>query len=318
MSLPEPVDKARRASLLATHGALLMVQVAFAVGAVEGKLATRPNSGGGGGVEPFALAMARMLSAAVFFQLFARATGWLQPLPASEHARIAGVSLLGIVLNQTLFLVGLRLTSAFGASLLGVTIPVFTVALAIAFGLEKASVRTGVGMTLALVGVLWLAGAGSLDWGALLIAANCFSYALSIVLSKPLVSRVGPLTLVTWLFTWGALMFSPMGARSLILGVAGWGARAWVLVAVIVVVPTIVAYAANTWALGRSGPTLVAVYIYLQPLLAAGLQWVQLGEPIGMRALIAASFILVGVTLVATRRAIAPAVARPAEGAALD
>ncbi len=76
MSLPEPEDNARRTSLLATHAALFVVQVAFAVGAVEGKLAMRPTSGAGHageGVDPFALAMARMLGAAVFFQVVARA-----------------------------------------------------------------------------------------------------------------------------------------------------------------------------------------------------------------------------------------------------
>ncbi len=223
-------------------------------------------------------------------------------MPVREHLQIAGLSMLGIVLNQTLFLVGLRMTTAFAAVLLGVTIPVFAAGLAIAFGLERARVRTAAGMALALIGVLWLTGIGKLDWGALAIAANCFSYALYIVLSKNAIVRVGALTLVTWLFTWGALMFAPIGVRALVLGAPSWSGRAWLLVAVIVAVPTIVAYSANAWALGRYGPKLVSVYIYLQPLLAASLQWVQLGEPIAARALVAAAFILLGVGIVATRR----------------
>ncbi len=301
---------------MATHGALLVVQAAFAVGAVEGKLAMRPSSGGGAGVDPFALALARMLGAAVFFQIVTRATGRLRAVSWLEHIRIAGLSLLGIVLNQTLFLVGLRITTAFAAALLGACIPVFTATLAIAFGVERASVRLAVGLALALTGVIWLTGVGALDWGAIAIAANCFSYALYIVLSKRVIARVGALTLVTWLFTWGAMMFAPLGARPLATGASTWGPLAWGLVALIVALPTIVAYSANAWALGRSSPTLVTIYIYLQPLMAAALQWVQLGEPIATRALVAASFIFVGVSLVALRPQ--PVSSKPAESPAVD
>ncbi|HEX4446021.1 MAG TPA: DMT family transporter [Polyangiaceae bacterium] len=329
MSLPEPADNARGPSPLGpdleprrgtavaavtavtaarsptsgtTHLALLIVQIAFAVGAVEGKLAMRPTSSGGEGLDPFALAMARMFGATVFFQVLMRATGKLRPLPRRDHLRIAGLSMLGIVLNQTLFLVGLKITTAFAAVLLGVTIPVFTAALAVAFRVERPSLRLALGLALAILGVLWLTGRGSLDWGALAIAANCLSYALYLVLSKDVIVRVGALPLVTWIFTWGAIMFAPLGAWPLVSGAATWGPRAWELVAVIVVMPTIVAYSANAWALGRSTPTLVSVYIYLQPLIAAALQWVQLGEPVSSRALVASGFIVAGVSVVATRR----------------
>jgi drug/metabolite transporter (DMT)-like permease len=76
-------------------------------------------------------------------------------------------------------------------------------------------------------------------------------------------------------------------------------------VAVVLLLPTIVAYSLTAWALGRSTPTLVSVYIYLQPLIAAALQWVQLGERIGTRALVAGAFIVAGVSIVATRKSAA-------------
>jgi drug/metabolite transporter (DMT)-like permease len=255
----------------------------------------------GGGVGALALAMARIAGAAVFFQAFARAKGRLRPLAAAEHLRIVGLALLGVVLNQTLFLVGLRVTTAFAAAILGATIPVFTAALAIALRIERPSARTAIGIALALAGVLWLTGVGSLDLGAIAIALNCLSYSLYIVLSKSVLERVGTLTTVTWLFTWGAVTLAPLGGLPLALGAVTWGARAWTLVGVMVALPTIVAYAANAWALGRSSPTLVTIYIYLQPLITAVLQWLQLGAPIEARALVAGAFIAAGVGVVATR-----------------
>jgi drug/metabolite transporter (DMT)-like permease len=305
MSWPERADNARRASATSWHAhvALLVVQAAFSVGAVEGKLAMKALSLGGGGVDPFALAMARMTGGAMFFQVLMRASGALRPVSRPDLWRIGGLAFLGIVLNQTLFLVGLSITTAFASAVLGVTIPVFTAALAVAFRVEAPSARTALGLALAIAGVLWLTGVGSLDLGALAIAANCLSYSLYIVFSKRVIARVGALTLVTWLFTWGALLFAPLGAPVLVRGAMTWNGATWALVAVIVAVPTIVAYSANAWALGRSNPTLVTVYVYLQPLLTALLQWIQFGEAVTARAVLAAVPIFAGVVVIATRRA---------------
>ncbi len=291
----------------AVHGALVVVQAAFAAGAVEGKLALGSTAAGGGGVNPLALAMARMVGAALFFQLLTRLRpGGLPPLSRADHARAAGLSVLGIVLNQALFLIGLRITTAFAAALLGATIPVFTAALAVVLRIERPSARTAVGLALAVAGVVWLTGLHSLDLGALAIAANCLSYALYLVLAKRTVERVGALHLVTWLFTWGVVIFSPIGGPALVRGALEWGPRGWELVALMIAVPTIVAYLFNAWALARSNPTVVSVYIYLQPLFAALLQWVQLGETVERRAMIATTFIVAGVGVVTTRRALGP------------
>src|SRR6185295_19687943 len=54
----------------ATHAALLLVQFAFASQAVEAKVAMMPHAQGGFAIAPEALAMARMLGGALFFQVF--------------------------------------------------------------------------------------------------------------------------------------------------------------------------------------------------------------------------------------------------------
>jgi drug/metabolite transporter (DMT)-like permease len=134
------------------------------------------------------------------------------------------------------------------------------------------------------------------------IALNCLSYSLYLVFSKRVVERLGALTLMTWLFFWGAVAFSPIGLPAMVAGARSWDALGWVLVGFMVIVPTIVAYAFNAWALARTTATVVTVYIYLQPVLAAGLQWVQLRQPLGPRALLAAALIFSGVAVVARRR----------------
>jgi drug/metabolite transporter (DMT)-like permease len=279
----------------------LIVQLAFAAGAVEGKLALGPPSEGGAGIDPVALAAARMVGGAIAFQALARGARSLRPVARTDHLRIAGLALLGVVLNQTLFLVGLRTTSAFAASILGATIPIFAAAFAIALGMDTPRVRTGAGIVLAVVGVLCLTGIGSIDRGAVAIALNCLVYALYIVLSKPLIERLGTSTFVAWLFSWGALLMAPVGGPLLVRGALHWSGLAWFYVVFFVAVPTIVAYLLNAWAIGRATPTVVTVYVYLQPVFAALLQFVQLGEGIGTRALGATALIVAGVAVVAAR-----------------
>jgi drug/metabolite transporter (DMT)-like permease len=304
MSLPKRTDIASRGAgggEAATHAALVIVQLAFAAGAVEGKLALGPVGEGGAGLDPVALAVARMVGGALFFQALARGARSLRPVAGADHARIAGLATLGVVLNQTLFLVGLRTTSAFAASILSATIPIFAAAFAIALGMERARLRTGAGIALAIVGVLCLTGIGSIDRGAVAISLNCLVYALYIVLSKPVIERLGTPTFVAWLFTWGALVMAPFGGPLLVRGALHWSGLAWLYVAFFVAVPTIVAYLLNAWAIGRATPTVVTVYVYLQPVFAALLQFVQLGHGIGAREIGATALIVAGVAVVAAR-----------------
>lgn len=286
----------------ATHAALLLVQIAFASQAVEAKVAMAPRALGGEEIFPEALAMIRMLGGALFFQLAVRARGPQSfPIARADHAKLAGLSVLGIALNQTLFLLGLRWTTPFSVSLLGATIPVFAAALAVVFRKERGSWRTALGLVLAMSGVVSLVGIGSLDRGAILVALNSLSYAAYVVLSRDVVLRVGALRAVMWIFTYGALLFAPIGVGPMLRELPLLTTRGWVLVAYILVMPTIVAYLLNAWALARSSATMVTAYIYLQPLLAAGLAWVQLGQGVTPRAVIAAPLILVGLGVVASR-----------------
>lgn len=301
-----------------THAALLVVQVAFASQAVEGKLAMLPREAGGGGVHPVALAMTRMAGAAVVFQLVWRAVakdapGGRERLSRRDHLILVGLSMLGIVLNQTLFLLGLRVTTSFSAALLGCTIPVLTAALAAMLGQERLTVRMAAGLALAICGVLWLTGIGRVDVGAAIVAVNCLSYSAYIVLSRSTILRLGALRMMAWVFTWGAIVFAPVGMFVLARDASGWNARSVLLVAYIVAVPTVVAYLANAWALGRSSASLVTVYIYTQPLIAALLQWVQLSQPVTQRMLVASGLICGGVALVATRRVSAAPRKNPGE-----
>jgi drug/metabolite transporter (DMT)-like permease len=286
----------------ATHFALILVQIAFASQVVEGKIAMRSRVEGGEAIAPAALAMARMIGGSLFFLTLYFSKRDRPRLTWRDHGALAILAILGIALNQTLFLIGLRMTTPMGASLLSVTIPVFTAAIAVLARKERASIRLGLGLTIAVTGVLWLTGVHDFDRGAALVALNSLSYSVYLVFSRSIVQRLGAITVVAWIFFWGAIEFSPLGLPTLLHQVPQFTARGWLLVSYIILMPTIVAYFCNAWALGRSSASLVTVYIYLQPILAAILSYVQLGQAVSARLAVAALLIVIGVGVAATRR----------------
>ena len=217
-------------------------------------------------------------------------------------------SLLGVALNQLLFIKGLALTTVINATLLGTTIPVFTLVVSIAFGYDRISLRRTLGIALAASGVIFLVNPLRADFSAqtntgnLLIVANCLLYGAYIAISKDLFKRYGALNVITWMFCIGSLVILPVGAYA----VSGdhlqrLPASVWLAVIYIILVPTLTAYYLNAWALTRVSPSTVATYIYLQPLIAFGLAPWFLGERFNSRILIASLLIFAGVGVVTKR-----------------
>jgi drug/metabolite transporter (DMT)-like permease len=221
-----------------------------------------------------------------------------KPAPI-DQLKFFGLSLVGITINQALFLAGLKRTAPVVAALLSITIPVSVALLNALFGKERLTTKLILGLACSGLGIFILTGITSLDSGAVLIAVNSVSYAAYVVLSRGLFQKFGALTVVTWVFTWGAISFAPFGMRPL-LAVA-WTPEVLLFAAYVIAVPTVIAYLCNAWALARVEASVVTGYIPLQPLLAAALAWVQLGTAPSPRALLATPFVLAGIFWV-TRR----------------
>src|SRR5262249_27343917 len=149
---------------------------------------------------------------------------------------------------------------------LGTTIPVFTVGVAVLLGREQASARRAAGVALALAGALYLVGAERFTVagrGNLFILANALSYACFLVLVRDIRARYSAGAVMAWAFLFGALGASTVGLPALVHTELGAiDIRTWVLIAYIVIGPTLGAYILNTWALARAPSSTVAIYIY--------------------------------------------------------
>jgi drug/metabolite transporter (DMT)-like permease len=281
------------------HGALVLVQVLFASLAIVGRLVLPV-------VPPGLLVTFRIVGAALALLAFnaLRRGPWIRD--PGVLGRIALAGLLGVTANQSLFLFGLRHSTAVNATVLVTTVPVFTVLGSLALGLERPSGLKLAGIGLAALGAVVLVGperlslASGVAFGNLLILLGMVAYAAYFLLAKPLVGRFDPITVSTYVMAFAGLGALPLGIPAVFGAELGAISGAtWKLVGYIVVGPTIAAYFLNLWALQRVSSHAVASFIYLQPLFAALAAPIFLpGEPLTPRTIGAGLAIFAGLGLV--------------------
>ena len=300
MSLNTPADRgpARGAG---PHLALLAVQIFFGTWPFFAKVVLRvmPSTG---------LVAFRVAGATLVLLLLQGSPRRLALARRADYARLALYSLLGVVLNQFFFVKGLSLSTVINANLLSTLIPVFALVGSLLLGHEVFRARVGLGVLTAAAGAAYLLDPLNADLsqgttvGNLLLLANTLCYGLYIAISQQMIRRYGALTVITWVFIFANLVTLPVGGYHLRdVSFPGLGRHVWLAVLYIVLVPTVGAYYLNAWALGRVAPSVVAVYVYLQPLIALALAPYLLGEQVSPRTWVAAALIFAGVALVTAR-----------------
>lgn len=286
----------------APHFALLAVQLFFGASAILGKLALQ-------GFPPVAIVGFRVGGGAIAFYLLQRFRGNLRLENKKHYLYFAIFALFGIVLNQFLFFTGLSLTTATNTSLLAVLIPVFAIVVSAAVGNDILTWRKILGIFIAACGVVYLIDpmkasfSSATTQGDILIILNSLSYAIYLAIAKKLVSHYGALKSIAWLFIFGSFVNVPFGLYSLSsVDLGNVGSTAWLSLAAVIIFPTILAYYWNAWALARVEPSVVAVYVYLQPIIGTVLAITILGEEWKNRLFLAMILIFVGVFLVTRKR----------------
>lgn len=269
-------------------------------------------------IPPLAWATLRIVSASALLMGFVLLTrrGRLPRAPR-DLASIALFSVFGVVINQVCFVEGLYRTATSHASVINTSIPVATLLIAILMGRERATARKLTGIALSLSGVLFLilrGGAtlgGGVMTGDLLNLTNALSYSFFLVISRPILARHSSLAVTAELLMFGAVGISILGIPQLrAVELSAVPGSVWWAAVFVVLFATVAAYILNTWALKRVESSIVALFIYLQPLIASAVAVTVQGEPLGAEPLISAALIFGGVTVALTSRpasAVAPA-----------
>lgn len=238
------------------------------------------------------------------------------PRNLADHLRLALYALFGVVINQIFFVEGLSRTVASHSSLINSMIPVATLLIAILMRRERPTRGKITGIGLAMAGALYLlihSGAtlsSGILKGDLLTLVNALSFSFFLVISKPILARYSSAVVTSMLLLYGSVMITLAGGYQLRgVDLGSVPPRIWGWAAIVILFCTVATYALNSWALKRVESSLVALFIYIQPVIGSGLAVLMLGETITIHLVGAAALIFAGLYVAVTDRPTAPVTA---------
>lgn len=261
-------------------------------------------------IQPFGAIVIRVSVALVLFAA-------VQLLFIRESIRRKDIPLLilcglfGVAINQLLFFKGLSITTPINASLMMTTTPILILLLSGIFHDEKITWLKITGVLLGAIGAVLviISGkeftlGGGQTTGDMLILINAASYAVYLVIVKPLMKKYRPVTVITWVFLFGWLFVLPAGWQE--FSAIDWQQFTpwlWAELSFIVIFTTFFAYLLNTLAMEHASPSVVGIYIYLQPALATIFALLLNRDEYPLIKIIATVFIFAGVYFVSAKNA---------------
>lgn len=271
-------------------------------------------------VNSFAVADVRIFGAAILFWIYSLFTK-AEKVDRKDYIKLFGAGLFAIVFNQGVFVTGISMTSPVDASIITTVLPIVTMIFAAIFikepitGKKVGGVMLGAcGALLLIFGNYLLPGGASASaaasrpesglWGNLLcVLAQC-SYATYLVLFKDIICKYSPVTLMKWMFTFASLAMLP--ATGHIFFSTPWAsvpAIDYAGLAFILLGGTFICYLIVPLAQKSLRPTLVAMYNYVQPIVAtfAAILWGM--DSFNILKVVAIALVFSGVLLVNASKA---------------
>jgi drug/metabolite transporter (DMT)-like permease len=295
------------------------------MGEVWGVLAAVLSSGLGGtsigatrfirhAIDPLAIGAFRFGLGFIFLLPIALMQGGKWPA-RNDWAGVAGLGLLFFGLFPILFNASLIFTTAARGALALSTLPLLTMVVAAALGVEPLTMRKTAGVLVATTGVAVallssLASAPSGAWrGDALMVGAAFCMALYSVWSKPFIARSGPIPFTTMGMSAGALFLITVSAiRGSFEPVAAFGPPQWMAVIYLGLFGSALTFYLWAFALSRTTPTRVAISVTVNPITAALVGAVLLDEPIRWNLIAGLVAVFLGIWIATTvSRRIRPA-----------
>ena len=274
---------------------LTLIQVLFGVHYLAGKILLKE-------IPPRAWAVIRVAAAAAVLLVIARALKRRFPRSPRDLALLAVFSLFGVAINQVCFVEGLSRTTAIHSAIINSLMPAWTLFFAVVLGREALTARKALSLGLAVAGVLLVIRPESASFtsatfvGDMITMVNSMSYSFFLVISKRTMHRVDALAATALLFVFGTVPIALFGgAAAARLDFGAVSTAVWLWGAFIILLPTAGAYVLISWTLARAEASLVALFIYLQPLIAAFLGIVFQGEILTARTVLGGALIFAGV-----------------------
>lgn len=266
---------------LQAHLALFIVNVLYGASHVLAK-GVMPDY-----LTPSVFILFRVAGATLLFWLVLSLTK-SKPIERKDFPLIALCGLFGVAINQLFFFHGLNLSSAINSGIIMALNPIMVVILSFFLFKELLTSLKITGITLGAVGAILLtlkasSHVGDSRLGDLFLFLNALSYAIYLVLAKPLMKKYSPIQVITWVFTFGlifVLLFPPTLSELSQTNFQRISTEIWWKITYVVIGVTFFTYLLTIFGLKYLSATVSSAYIYTQPVMVmlftflfASIQW---------------------------------------------
>ncbi len=264
-------------------------------------------------ISPYVLFTLRAVGASILFWLLSLCMP-KEKVDRKDLWRIAAASLVGLFIPQMTFLMAITMTSAIDTAIIGTLGPIFTMFFAFFFLKEPITGKKAGGVALSFAGILFLifnsvhegGAAATSPLGIVLLLVNSLSFSLYLGLFRPLISKYSVVTFMKWSFLFSLLISLPISFRGMLsTDYAAIPVDVRWEIGYLVFFATFVAYFLIPYGQKLIRPTLVSMYSYVQPIIAAIVSIWYGVDTLTWQKILASVLVVGGVILVSRSRAAA-------------
>lgn len=256
-------------------------------------------------VHPLALNVLRILVTTILFWVFfAFRPGRIKPT-RNEVLRFIVCGAAGVAFNQLFFVKGVSITTSIHAALLMLATPIIITFIAAWILKEKLDLRKFLGLALGIGGAVNLIlqkdplqSAPDILRGDIFVLINAILYGFYLVMVRPLMEKYTAFQVIRWIFTIGLFFILPFGWNE--FTATEWSSLEpchWTAIAFVVFGATFFSYLFNIYGVSVLGASATGAYIYTQPVFAAIIAMIFMGEEFTLSKALSALLIFAGVFL---------------------
>ena len=282
-----------------SHAALIIVNLIYALNYSIAK-DVMPDY-----IEPSGFILLRVIGGSFLF-FFAYLFFVKERVDKKDVFRLMLCGLFGVAINQLFFFQGLNLSTPINAAIIMTISPVLVIIISAILIKEKITIRKIIGIFFGILGAcVLILNSGDISFennffvGNILVLINATSYAVYLVLVKTLMKRYNPITVMFYVFIFGLIFVFPFGIDEIQkIELVTFTQEIYLKICFVVICTTFISYMFNAFALKSLNPSVVSVYIYLQPLLASLIAIALNSDSLSLVKIVSAIFIFSAVFLV--------------------
>lgn len=262
-------------------------------------------------ISPIALFTWRAIGAGILFWVISLFMP-KEKVCGRDLLRIAAAAFIGLFVPQLTFLAACTMTTAIDISILSTLSPIFTMFIAALVVKEPITFKKAGGVAISFAGILFLIFNSTVRhngvetssaWGIILMLLNSFSFAAYLGIFRPLISKYSVVTFMKWMFLAALLISFPFSAKDM-FSTSYTAIPSNVLweIGFLIFFATFVAYFLIPVGQKNIRPTLVSMYSYLQPMIAAAIAVASGMDRLSWQKILASVLVVGGVLIVSKSR----------------